>query len=83
MLTMSSSEQVLVDLIHDLAQPLSAIETGVYCLDLHIDPQNARAQEYLRTIQQQIERANELLATAAAEVRQARDERFQVAAASV
>jgi hypothetical protein len=37
----------------------------------------------LRTIQQQIERANELLATAAAEVRHARDERFQVAGASL
>jgi signal transduction histidine kinase len=79
---MSASEQVLVDLIHDLAQPLSAIETGVYCLDLHIDPQNARAQEYLRTIQQQLERAHNMLAAAAAEVRQARGENYQMAGAS-
>jgi signal transduction histidine kinase len=79
---MSSSEQVLVDLIHDLAQPLSAIETGAFCLDFHIDPQNARAQEYLRVIQQQIERANSMLAAAAAEIRHARTERFEMAAAS-
>jgi signal transduction histidine kinase len=79
---MSSSEQVLVDLIHDLAQPLSAIETGAYCLDFHVDPQNRRAQEYLRAIQEQVERANSMLAQAAAEIRHARSEQYQVTAAS-
>jgi signal transduction histidine kinase len=71
-----------MDLIHDLAQPLSAIETGAYCLDFHIDPQNARAQEYLRTIQQQVERANSMLAAATAELREARSEQFLMPAAS-
>ena len=77
-------QQVLADLIHDLAQPLSAIETGAFCLDLHVDPQNARAQEYLRAIREQAERASSLLAAAATEVRQARQvhaETFEMAAA--
>jgi signal transduction histidine kinase len=71
---MPSPQQVLADLIHDMAQPLSAIETGAFCLDLHIDPQNARAQEYLRMILQQAERASSLLAAAAAELRQSREQ---------
>lgn len=82
---MSASQQVLADLIHDLAQPLSAIETGAFCLDFHIDPQNARALEYLRLIQQQVERASNILAAASAEIRQSREERaaaFEMAAAS-
>ena len=40
---MPAYEKVLADLIHDLRQPLSNIETSAYCLDLSIDPQNVRA----------------------------------------
>jgi signal transduction histidine kinase len=82
---MAPHQQVLADLIHDLAQPLSAIETGAFCLDFHIDPKNARALEYLRTIQQQVERASSILAAAAAEVRRSGDQHahaYQMAGAS-
>jgi signal transduction histidine kinase len=66
---MSASEQVLVDLIHDLAQPLSAIQNGAYCLEFHVDPKNPRAQEVLRILQHQVERANAILSAASAEMR--------------
>ncbi len=69
---MSPREQVLVDLLHDLAQPLSAIENGIFCLEFYVDPKNARAQEVLRAVQQQVERASALLSAASAEFHQAR-----------
>jgi signal transduction histidine kinase len=85
---MSPCEQVLVDLIHDLAQPLSAIQNGTYCLEFHVDPQNPRAQEVLRILQHQVERANAILSAAAADIRNAaagtpveRVEHYQMAAA--
>ena len=68
---MLSCEQVLVDLIHDLAQPLSAIQNGAYCLEFHVDPKNPRAQEVLRILQHQVERANAILSAAVAELHQA------------
>ncbi|HJZ97896.1 MAG TPA: hypothetical protein VKE70_15400 [Candidatus Solibacter sp.] len=74
LLSMPSCEQILVDLLHDLAQPLGAIETSAYCLDRHLDPHNQRAQEYLRLIREQVERANAMLAAAAAERAGARAE---------
>jgi len=77
---MSSCEQILVDLLHDLAQPLGAIETSAYCLDRHLDPQNLRAQEYLRLIREQIERANAMLSAAAAERANMRAEALALAA---
>lgn len=79
---MSSCEQVLVDLIHDLAQPLGNIETSAYCLDLTLDHQNARAQEYLSVIQRQLERANGLLSAAAAELSRARTGSFELTGVS-
>jgi signal transduction histidine kinase len=71
---MSSSEKVLADLIHDLRQPLSNIETSAYCLDLSIDPHNLRAQKYLRLIQQQVDQAVSMLSAASAELARPRTE---------
>ena len=68
----SPSEAILVDLIHDLRQPLGNIETSAYCLNLITDPAHARAHEYLRAIEQQVARAAELLAAAAAELHRPR-----------
>jgi len=67
-------EKVLADLIHDLRQPLSNIETSAYCLDLSIDPQNVRAQKYLHLIQQQVEQAVSMLSAASAELTHPRSE---------
>lgn len=86
---MSSSEQLIIDLIHDLAQPLGNIETSAYCLDRCIEPQHPRAQEYLRMIQEQVEKATALLTAASAELARSRAQRvvpvetFELAAAAV
>jgi hypothetical protein len=83
---MSVSEQLLIDLIHDLAQPLGNIETSAYCLDRCIEPQHLRALEYLRMIQQQVDKATSLLAAASAELARAQrvvpGETFEMAAAA-
>src|SRR6266704_3153479 len=79
-LYMPSCEQVLADLIHDLAQPLGTIETSAYCLDLQIDPRNARAQQYLEIIRQQVAQAAAMLAAAAAEIGHARPKHFELTA---
>ena len=65
---MSAPEQLLIDLIHDLAQPLGNIETSAFCLDRSIEPHHPRAQEYLRMIQEQVDKASSLLAAASAEL---------------
>jgi hypothetical protein len=85
---MSAAEQLLADLIHDLAQPLGNIETSAYCLHRCIQPQHPRALEYLRMIQQQVDKASGLLAAASAELARARAqhvapvETFELAAAA-
>ena len=79
---MSPCEQVLVDLIHDLAQPLGNIETSAYCLEQSIAPENLRAQQHLRMIQQQIEHATRMLAAAASDIGHARAEALVLTAAS-
>ncbi|MCU1235510.1 MAG: hypothetical protein JWP63_3477 [Candidatus Solibacter sp.] len=68
----SPSEAILVDLIHDLRQPLGNIETSAYCLNLITDPGLVRVHEHLRAIEQQVARAAELLTAAAAEMLRAR-----------
>ncbi|HTS66114.1 MAG TPA: hypothetical protein VMH28_29025 [Candidatus Acidoferrales bacterium] len=85
---MSSCEHALTDLIHDLAQPLSNIETSAYCLARVLDTDNARAQEHLRMIQLQLDKASAMLSAAAAELRRQRAEcvmpapEFELAAAA-
>jgi signal transduction histidine kinase len=68
----SPSEAILMDLVHDLRQPLSNIETSAYCLNLLTDPAHARAREHLRAIEQQVAHAAELLSQAIAQLRGAR-----------
>ena len=68
----SPSEAILTDLIHDLSQPLGNIETSAYCLNLITDPAEVRVHEHLRAIEQQVARAAEMLAAAAAELRRLR-----------
>lgn len=79
---MSPCEQVLADLIHDLAQPLGNIETSAYCLELALDPHNVRAQEQLRLIQLQLEQATSMLAAAAAGLGRPQSPSFALTAAA-
>lgn len=54
-------EQLLKNLVHDLRQPLSNIETSVYCLSLHLHTADPQTCEQLRAIEHQVERAAALL----------------------
>ena len=68
----SPSEAILTELVHDLRQPLGTIETSAYCLNLLIDPAQARVDEHLRAIERQVARAAALLSEVAAELRRLR-----------
>jgi hypothetical protein len=74
---MSSYEKILVDLIHDLRQPLGNMEIAVWCLDRAVDPQCARAREHMVRLEQQLQQAGILLAEASSELARLRAERCQ------
>ncbi len=62
------TELLLKNLVHDLRQPLSTIETSTYYLNLLLSGGPDRAIEQLRTIEHQVDRAAALLAEAVAEL---------------
>lgn len=73
----SPSEAILVDLVHDLRQHLGIIETSVYCLGLLSDSKQSRTRDYLRTIEQQVARADRRLSKAGAELTNLRAQRAE------
>ena len=75
----SDSEELIAHLAHELRQPLGTIETSAYCLGLLSDPAQPRAHAYLRTIAQQVARAESRLSQAGAELTRLRAQRAEVA----
>lgn len=75
----SSAETILIDLVHDLRQDLGNIETSVYCLGLLDVSAQTRAQGYLRTIEQQVARAEGRLSEAGAVLASLRAQRAEAA----
>ena len=73
---MSSYEKILVDLIHDLRQPLGNMEITAWCLDRAADPRSARVQEYMQRMREQLDQAESLLAAASADVENVRAARM-------
>jgi hypothetical protein len=71
----SPAEAILIDLVHDLRQHLGNIETSAYCLGLLSDPAQPRTHDYVRTIEQQVARAERRLSEAGAEVTRLRAQR--------
>jgi signal transduction histidine kinase len=61
------TELLLKNLVHDLRQPLSTIETSVYYLNLLLSDGQPRAQEQLRAIEHQVDMAASMLTQAVAE----------------
>lgn len=59
---------LLKNLVHDLRQPLSTIETSTYYLNLILGEEHQRAHEQLHTIEHQVARAAALLSQAVAEM---------------
>lgn len=64
--TISPSEQLLANLIHDLRQPLGNIETSAYLLNLVTPPEQNAARAQLLAIERQVDRAARLLSEASA-----------------
>jgi uncharacterized protein involved in exopolysaccharide biosynthesis len=73
------AETILIDLVHDLRQDLGSIETSVYCLGLLGDSAQTRARGYLRTIEQQVARAESRLSEAGAALTRLRAQRGETA----
>ena len=67
------TELILKNLVHDLRQPLSTIETSAYYLNLLLSEGPPRAHEQLRTIEHQVDRAAALLCEAVAELHRLHD----------
>lgn len=63
------TEVLLKNLVHDLRQPLSTIETSTYYLNLLLGEGHERAHEQLRAIEHQVERAATLLSQVVGELR--------------
>lgn len=69
------TELLLKNLVHDLRQPLSTIETSTYYLNLLLgEDGHARAHEQLRAIEHQVDRAAALLSEAVAELHRLQQE---------
>jgi hypothetical protein len=62
----SPAETILIDLVHDLRQHLGNIEISAYCLGLLTDSGQTRIHTHLRTIEQQVARAERRLSEAGA-----------------
>jgi hypothetical protein len=75
----SPAETILIDLVHDLRQHLGNIETSVYCLGLLSDSAQTRTHGYLRTIEQQVSRAECRLSEAGAKLTRLRAQRAEPA----
>jgi signal transduction histidine kinase len=62
------TEILLKNLVHDLRQPLSTIETSSYYLNLLLEDGPSRVREQLRTIEHQVDLAAAMLSQAVAEL---------------
>ena len=62
--TRPGAGQILLDLTHDLRQPLSAIEAITYYLEMTIPGELTEARNLLGRVQKLLENADEILARA-------------------
>lgn len=69
------AEDLLTKLIHDLRQPLSTIENSAYLTQILLDSEQDRAREQLGLIQNQVDRAANLLSAAVIELVRIRSQR--------
>ena len=69
MVSGSSSDETVRDLIHDLRQPLSSIDAIAYYLEMTLPPDLIQARLYMRRLQQLVDQTSSVLQDAAAGVR--------------
>ena len=75
MRTVTSSEQIVHDLIHDLRQPLGNVETGIFYLELVLEQPSNRVSEQMQIMARQLAQAAQLLHRASEELRALRTQR--------
>jgi nitrogen-specific signal transduction histidine kinase len=68
MTSVSHSEELMRELIHDLRQPLSSIEAIAYYLEMTLPPEQIEARLYMRRLQQLVDQTSSVLEEAAAGV---------------
>lgn len=56
--------EVVIDLVHDLRQPLSSIEAIACYLDMHLAPDDGDARQYVLKLQDLVEEAHQILSRA-------------------
>lgn len=76
MRTLTSSDEILNSLVHDLRQPLGNLETSLFYLDLVLTHPSARVQEQMRTMERQVAQATQLVHRACEELRALRTHRL-------
>ena len=77
---LNPAEAALASLVHDLRQPLGNIEMSVWCLRTLAESADPRIREQIAIIERQIERAEEMLAVAAADLSHERTRRGEALA---
>jgi hypothetical protein len=77
-LSKPTAETVLINLIHDLRQPLSNIEGITCCLASLTRSGDGRIREHVRIIERQVDEAARLLTAAAAELARTRHQREEI-----
>jgi len=69
MRSLSSPDELVRDLIHELRQPLSSIEAIAYYLEMTLPPEQVQARLYMRRLQELVDQTSAALEDAAAEIR--------------
>lgn len=64
-----AATQAIRELVHELRQPLSAIEAIAYYVEMTLPPDQVQARQQLRRLQELVERAEGILEDAASTVR--------------
>ena len=64
----AQSEQLLARLVHDLRQPISNIGLSISYLGLVLEPGESRVREQVQLIQEQVDRASDMLTEVAVEL---------------
>lgn len=75
MQSITSHDQILVDLIHDLRQRFGNMETSLFYLDLVLNHPSGPVREQLRTMEIQVAQAAQLLHRATEQLHVSRDQR--------
>jgi len=65
----SYCEDILADFVHELRQPLSAIEAIAYYVEMTLPPELLQARQHMHRIQELVAQAESALAGAASAIR--------------